>query len=260
MSALTERERRVAELYGQLHRHADADRATSYLRTGLRLHLHRLGLDPETALRGATFLDAGCGGFAGGAMAAATLGARTVCAVDLSGRNVRTAKARLAGIARSLVSRQNLRGLGLATARFDFVFCNGVLHHTEDPPGAFRELVRVLKPGGRVYVGVYGRGGLYNELCIPTLRLLGRVVPRRAMNVIVRLAPRLLQPSSSLLDVMYVPIHRHYHRTEVERWCVEAGITPVFLRHYYQPESRVSRLVFGEGSMIFVSGVKPERA
>lgn len=70
MSHVTERERRVAELYGQLHRHADAGRAADYLGTGLRMHLERLGLDPHVALHGLAFLDAGCGGFAGGALTA----------------------------------------------------------------------------------------------------------------------------------------------------------------------------------------------
>ena len=187
------------------------------------------------------------------------MGAEPICAVDLSEANVRAAKHLTSDLSKTLVSRQNLRGLGLESERFDFVYCNGVLHHTEDPVGAFHELVRVLKPGGRIYVGVYGRGGIYNELAIPALRLLGRIIPRRVMLAALALAPRLLQPSSSLLDVMYVAIHRHYHRAEIERWSIETGIEPVFLRHYYQPESRLSRIVFGEGTMIFVSGVKPVR-
>lgn len=32
----------------------------------------------------------------------------------------------------------------------DFVFANMYLHHVEDPPGAIREMARVLKPGGKL--------------------------------------------------------------------------------------------------------------
>jgi SAM-dependent methyltransferase len=37
----------------------------------------------------------------------------------------------------------------------DFTICNGVIHHTFDPYRAFAELVRITKPGGRIYLNVY---------------------------------------------------------------------------------------------------------
>lgn len=44
-------------------------------------------------------------------------------------------------------------------AVFDLVISNGVLHHTADPEGGFRRLLRTLKPGGHVIVGLYNRLG-----------------------------------------------------------------------------------------------------
>lgn len=38
---------------------------------------------------------------------------------------------------------------------FDMVYSFGVLHHTPDTAGAFREVYRVLKPGGVALIGVY---------------------------------------------------------------------------------------------------------
>ena len=38
---------------------------------------------------------------------------------------------------------------------FDFVFCYGVLQHTPDADRAFRELVRTLRPGGRISIDFY---------------------------------------------------------------------------------------------------------
>ena len=42
-----------------------------------------------------------------------------------------------------------------ASEFFDFVFCYGVLQHTPDPDKAFRELVRTLRPGGRISIDFY---------------------------------------------------------------------------------------------------------
>lgn len=38
---------------------------------------------------------------------------------------------------------------------FDIVWSSGVIHHTGDTPGAFANLARIVRPGGRLYVWVY---------------------------------------------------------------------------------------------------------
>jgi SAM-dependent methyltransferase len=253
---LTEREQRVADLYGDLHRHASDSFAGEYLLPGFRRHLAALGLDPEVALRGRSFLDAGCGGFAGGVAVALALGASPIVGVDLSADNIAEARRRLGETPHVHLRQENLLSLTTDSDAFDFVYCNGVLHHTEAPERAFRELVRVLKPGGRIYIGVYGRGGLFNEVVVPAMKCAGRLVPRRATARLVALVPRLGRPSSSLMDFMYVPIEVHYRRPEIERWFTNVGMNPVCLRHYYQPDSIWNRLLFGEGTMLFFSGVK----
>ncbi|MFB3854938.1 MAG: class I SAM-dependent methyltransferase [Vicinamibacterales bacterium] len=250
------REREVAELYGELHAHAADDFWRTCLLPGFRRHLEALGLDPDHALRGCSFLDAGCGGFAGGAAMALALGAATVVGVDLSEANVAEARRRFSNRPGVRFVEENLLALSFPSASFDFVYCTGVLHHTADPHRAFLELVRVLRPGGRLYVGIYGRGGLYNEALLPALKLAGRIVPRSAAALVTRLAPSLSRPSSSLLDAMYAPIEVHYRRNEVENWFDGTGIRPVFLRHPRQPASFVNRALYGDGTMLFFSGVK----
>jgi SAM-dependent methyltransferase len=254
---LTAKERATVELFGDLHRYAKDDVGLTYTLPILRAHLAALGLNPDEALRGKSFLDGGCGGYASGAVAAAALGARPILGVDLSEDNVQSARRRLASAPEARFERQNLLHLDLPSDAFDFVYSNGVLMITEDPERAFRELVRVLKPGGRIYIGVYGRGGLYNEVAVPLGKLLGRIVPRRLTETALQPFPILLRPSSSLLDLMYCPIERHYRIPEVAAWFQAAGFTPTFLRHVYQPPTLKNRLLFGDGTMIFFSGVKP---
>jgi SAM-dependent methyltransferase len=41
----------------------------------------------------------------------------------------------------------------------DIVICNGVLHHTGDPRKGFEALLRKVKPGGYILVGLYNRYG-----------------------------------------------------------------------------------------------------
>tara|TARA_B110000027_G_scaffold127366_1_gene146624 strand:+ start:3169 stop:4068 length:900 start_codon:yes stop_codon:yes gene_type:complete len=42
---------------------------------------------------------------------------------------------------------------------FDFIWCNGVLHHTKDPYEAFRILIKSLKSEGYVLIGLYNKIG-----------------------------------------------------------------------------------------------------
>src|SRR5271156_4634261 len=51
--------------------------------------------------------------------------------------------------------------LPLPDAVADVIISDGVIHHTEDPRGAFAENLRVLRPGGRMYLGVYKPFGRY---------------------------------------------------------------------------------------------------
>ena len=49
--------------------------------------------------------------------------------------------------------------LGLREESFDYVFCNGVLHHTADAYGGFQNVCRLVKRGGYVTIGLYNTYG-----------------------------------------------------------------------------------------------------
>src|SRR5262245_47620549 len=56
-------------------------------------------------------------------------------------------------------SQMDLFQIGLRDESFDYVFCNGVLHHTADAYGAFVNLCRLVKPGGYITIGLYNTYG-----------------------------------------------------------------------------------------------------
>lgn len=107
----------------------------------------------------ADVLEAGCG--TGQLACFLGLKGRRVLGVDYSQQSLALAETlrdrlRLASVR---FQRENLLELSLPDKSFDYVFCNGVLHHTGDPYGGFRHLVRVTRPGGFLVIGLYNKYG-----------------------------------------------------------------------------------------------------
>jgi ubiquinone/menaquinone biosynthesis C-methylase UbiE len=74
--------------------------------------------------------------------------------VDASKAMLALARSRLArpGFAHCSVRLADMYRLPLAEASFDIAVVQMVLHYAEDPPGVLAEVVRVLRPGGRLIV------------------------------------------------------------------------------------------------------------
>ncbi|HID30088.1 MAG TPA: class I SAM-dependent methyltransferase, partial [Desulfobacterales bacterium] len=116
----------------------------------------------NNSFKGKVCLDAGCG--SGRAVRSMLLaGAAKVCANDVGEGCVRNTRERNRDHSERLEVRlASVLDLPYADATFDLVHCDGVLHHTTNPQKGFSELVRVLNPGGKIVIAVYGRGGLMN--------------------------------------------------------------------------------------------------
>jgi ubiquinone/menaquinone biosynthesis C-methylase UbiE len=79
-------------------------------------------------------------------------------AVDISPGTLRLARRRAPGV--GFVQASNMQ-LPLQNGFFDAVVSDGVIHHTPDAYRSFCENVRILKPGGMIYIGVYRRRRYY---------------------------------------------------------------------------------------------------
>lgn len=108
---------------------------------------------------GARVLECGCG--TGQLSNFLGIAHRTVVGTDLS-----TASLRLADDFRSrhqldrvYFLQMNLFFPAFPDESFDYVICNGVLHHTADPRGGFARLARLVRPGGFLVAGLYHRFG-----------------------------------------------------------------------------------------------------
>ncbi|MCB0344579.1 MAG: class I SAM-dependent methyltransferase [Bdellovibrionales bacterium] len=118
------------------------------------------GID-SSIFKGKKCLDAGCGS-GRGSIFMLSCGASHVTGVDLSEQNVETA--RLAAQTKNFTNCEfeqgDVNALQFDDEQFDFVWCNGVLHHTPDTDKGLFEITRVLKVGGHMWLYLYGSGGV----------------------------------------------------------------------------------------------------
>lgn len=110
-------------------------------------------------LKGKKCLDAGCGS-GRYSVAMALHGAGSITAVDVSETGLAEAKRRAAEFPQIQFQQASVLDLPFEDGSFDFVWSAGVIHHTSDFDKALDELTRVLRPGGKLFLLVYGAGGL----------------------------------------------------------------------------------------------------
>lgn len=219
--ALTDLEKITAVVYGDTFALYDEAAFDEFLAPLVR-RLEVNGIK-RADFEGKRCLDAGCGGGRGSVLMA-RMGAKEVVGVDLSATNVRSAARRAAqkGFPGLTFQQVSLHELPFPDESFDVVWCNGVLHHAVDPDKGLREITRVLKKGGSLWLYLYGSGGIYwrvvdwvrNVLegvdvkdCIFQLRLMGTPVRRIA----------------EWIDDWFTPYLRRYTVADVTRRLDELG-------------------------------------
>jgi SAM-dependent methyltransferase len=115
------------------------------------LPLFGAALDAARVTSGTRLLDAGCG--AGLLALLASLRGAQVAAVDASPGMLAIARQRLPA---ADVREADLEAVPFGDATFDAVTAVNSIFYAEDMTAAMRELVRVVRPGGRVVVTAWG--------------------------------------------------------------------------------------------------------
>jgi len=190
----------------------------------------------ETFLRpGQCIAEIGCG--PGRATLYLTRCRFVVLAIDISFASLLLARRRAPDAA--YVTATNLH-LPLPDESCDAVVSDGVIHHTADPLRAFTENVRVLKPGGHLYLACYNRRGyyyyLYTHIGVPVRWLAKRRWGRALVHATLLPLYYLVHLVKSggkrtwrgarhfFYDYLITPRASFHSRDEIEHWCRSAGL------------------------------------
>jgi len=190
--------------------------------------------------RDARILDVGCGACRVAHMVR-ELGRGRVVSLDLSLATLRAAARHAPG---PLVNADN-QDLPLASGCADLVISNGVIMVTPDARRSFRELARVVRPGGTLVVSVYDRRSWYFPVYrygSPLVRRLRgwigdaglrvTLFPLWHVGVLALLAVALHRPVWLPLEISWHLFHDQlttphctFHTAEeLEAWAREAGL------------------------------------
>ncbi|MEY2668146.1 MAG: hypothetical protein RJA59_784, partial [Pseudomonadota bacterium] len=110
-------------------------------------------LDVAAPLPGEHVVDLGCGRGADVARAAGQVGpAGSATGVDANERMLEAARETLSGVANARLVRSDLSSIPLPDRCADVVVSNCAINHAPDKGAVFREVHRLLRPGGRFAV------------------------------------------------------------------------------------------------------------
>ncbi len=174
------------------------------------------------------------------AFALAERGFCDVTGVDQSEEMLAAARARLAA-APALADRVRFRRaeaerLPFADAEFDALTCTYLLRYVDDRAATMRELVRVVRPGGRIGMIEFG------VPTAPPLRALWRLYTRTGLPLL----GRLVSPAWLEVGRFLGPSIEELHEREPD--------LPALWRAAGMRDVRLSRLSFGAG--LVISGVR----
>lgn len=163
---------------------------TSSIKRFLLKRFRSLGLN-KNYFKGKNILDCGCG--AGRfTYVLSTLKPKKIFGIDLSKENINVANKIFKNKNISFKVGNNLK-IPFKSENFDFVYSSGVVHHTKNLKKAIKELFRVCKKGGLIYLYVYGKGGIYWDA-------------RKKMNNLMKQIPQ--NYTQKFLNLMFMPRER----------------------------------------------------
>lgn len=255
-------EDQTQDLYGNLW--IDFDNETyfneAFERLKLRLDRNKVDID---WFKDKLALDAGCGG-GRYTVALSKFGFKKVIGLDLSEKGLPDALKRIKGTEHENkveFIKSNVLDLPFEDNHFDFVFSNGVLHHTKDPIKGIKECFRVLKPGGKLWLYLWWEDGIINMYWDTARAMLKGINPITMKNILITLG---LPPNRRFyfMDPWFVPIRKKYNSKKVIELLQEIGFNNISLltRGVDNDANELSlqlgdigKIVYGEGDLRFMA-------
>ena len=171
---------------------------------------------PFSLIENKTVLDMGCGS-GRYSCALLRLGAKEVVGVDMH-------KPRLKEKGFSF-KKGSVLGLPFKGNSFDFVFCNGVLHHTKNWKKGVAEAFRVLKPGGWLWLYVVGNSKVWGYS-----DRIRKKVGRQDAEAFKKFLLARGWPANKvffLLDCFFTPHREYISKKEVETQLKKSGFAKI---------------------------------
>ncbi|MFH1996268.1 MAG: methyltransferase domain-containing protein [Candidatus Omnitrophota bacterium] len=132
----------------------------------------------------------------------------------------------------------------LKQERFDYVFSEGVIHHTGDTRRAFKELLSLVKPRGMFGIWVYPHRSRLFEIYARAIRTITSRLPKNFLYVLSYIPVPLLsvikaysrtslknaswrQCAQVVFDFFGPQFQSHHTEAEIKKWFFEEGIERV---------------------------------
>jgi SAM-dependent methyltransferase len=128
---------------------------------------------------------------------------------------------------------------------FDLVLSIGVLHHVENPGPIVEAARRALKPGGMIFIWLYGRegNGIYLTVFEP-LRAITRRMPHRVLAALCYLMDLMAMIYTAVSRILPLPMRAYmqnvYSRLapDKRRLVVYDQLNPAYAKYYRENEAR----------------------
>lgn len=208
-------ENATGTLYGKLWENFSLD---DIIQEGKKLLENRIN-SPNfklTDLKNKVVLDLGCGS-GRYTVALSGYGCKMIIGYDMGKQGLEVGRkiVKKYGLKNVKFEEGDVLNLPYENESFDFVFCNGVLHHTKDFPKALSEFHRVLKASCTAFLYLYADGGLFWNFRKKAREItcnIPREYAQQVLNILGLPSNRFI-----FMDTWYVPIERHTLKKELEK-------------------------------------------
>ncbi|MGE0268304.1 MAG: class I SAM-dependent methyltransferase [Candidatus Omnitrophota bacterium] len=254
-------EKRYEEVYGDTFAMYSRKEMEEFIEPFI-VRFKRNGLDASRIFNGKKCFDAGCGN-GRGTLFMLMNGAEHVTSYDFCEKNIESTRKFVKDFGFDQVDTKQgtLEKIPYPDETFDFVWCNGVIMHTDHPNQCLAEITRVLKTGGQAWLYIYGSGGVYWRIIYHLRDMLRNIPIQKTISTLkaMRYPTRYI---AEFIDDWYATNLRSYTHRDLSRRLVELGFEEPNLLNYgmdYDTSHRRNtflsereRLLMGEGDLRYL--------
>lgn len=217
--------KKTGQVYGALWENFSYQDLTAGAVNLVKERFEKNGID-LSILKGKKAIDIGCGS-GRFTFALKELGCKSVVGVDYGVEGL--------AVANKILEKECVEGVSFKQCSvldlpfeddsFEFVWCNGVLHHTENMEQGLSEMIRVAKPTSNIWLYLYGDGGIFWYARKKMPEIMKKIPQEFTMGILNAIG----MPTDRFIftDNWYVPIERHTSDLEVRKILSEFGISKI---------------------------------